>query len=367
MQTLLLHADADNKMSGLTRIYVMESNFVLSGVRRAHPRLDAIEGRRVVESPRDERGVRRWHGVRAKAHGNIASAVRLAGDDPFPEGHLRTCESSVQGVHEGGIGERLDGTQRRAGNELTVGQILSEALAGGQTNNVVGTLRALGPWNGKIKMVTGAPRNGLVVVVGEREFAREAERRKTIGDDELELIGVSRAALVVGNHRRGEAAGIEPGDGKIRLAGQTVHRHRTANTVGGAPEMDVAAIKSAGTEGEKEGISTAHFEEIFGGGELGPVDDVTHGTVAEGKMPVHEARAFFGQGEERGTADTPAGERLAEVGNLLHAGRKNGDGVVGKGFSGLAVGAARVLETPPRGSTCATLAWRRQGPINAQR
>ena len=129
--TLLLQADADNKMSGLTRIYVVEANFVLSGVWWAHPRLDAIEGRRVVESPRDERGVRRGHWVRAKPHDDIASAVRLADGDPFAEGHLPTCKSGVQGVHEGGIGERLDGTQSRAGNELTVGQILSETLAGG--------------------------------------------------------------------------------------------------------------------------------------------------------------------------------------------------------------------------------------------
>ena len=168
-------------------------------------------------------------------------------------------------------------------------------------------------------MMAGAPRDGLVAVVGEGEFAGEAERGKAVADVKFELVRINRAGLGGGGELRGETGGIESRDLKVRVAGKPVHRHGSAHPIGRAPKMDVAAVKGARVEGKQDRVAAACFKKVVEGVELGPVNDVAHRAIAECEVPIHEAGTFFGISQKRGRTNAPARERVAEVGKLFHA------------------------------------------------
>ena len=222
-------------------------------------------------------------------------------------------------VDEGGVGERFLESERGARGELAGGEIVFITARRRYADTVIGARRTLGPRQGEIKMMAGAPRDGLVTVVGQGEFAGEAERGEAVADVELELVRINRAGLGGGGELRGETSGVEARDLEIRMAGKAVHRHGPTHPIGRTPKMDVAAVKRAGVEGKQDWVTPACFEKIIERVELGPVDDVAHGAIAEREVPIHQAGAFFGISQKRGRTDAPARQRVAEVGKLFHA------------------------------------------------
>src|SRR5690606_1529986 len=87
-----------------------------------------------------------------------------------------------------------------------------------------------------------------------------------------------------------------------------------------APEVDVALVEGAGVEGKQDRVAAAGADGLVERGELRPLNDVAHGAVAVGDVPVHEARAAFGQREEGGVAHIPAGEGFAQIRDFFHRG-----------------------------------------------
>jgi hypothetical protein len=55
-------------------------------------------------------------------------------------------------------------------------------------------------------------------------------------------------------------------DFEISLSREPVHRHRSPDAVGGAPEVDVTLVKHAGIERKENGVAAANAREI---GEVG--------------------------------------------------------------------------------------------------
>lgn len=79
-----------------------------------------------------------------------------------------------------------------------------------------------------------------------------------------------------------------------------------------------ALQEGAGGEGEKNGVTAAHFGEASERGQFGPVEDVALGAVGVREVPRHEARTRLGAGEKSRGADTPAKQGYAKVGNCFH-------------------------------------------------
>lgn len=277
---------------------------VFGGVGEAHPRFDAVVGSGGVGRPGDERGVRGRGFGRAKLDTHAFAMFRIA------ERGGVGAETCVERVEKIRIRERLDGFQRRSWKQCAGGRMF-EALGGGDLDGVIFTRGVFMPGDGEIEVVAGAPWRGFASEIFQCEFAGEAERFEKIGDDEFVIVGVGDAVVGGGNELRGETAGVGPEQGEFALAGETVLGHRAANTVGGAPEILVAAIEGAAAEREQDGISAADFGDVGEVGIFRPVDDIAHGAVGEGDVPVKQARAASGKGEESRVADAPARQGLA--------------------------------------------------------
>ena len=88
----------------------MEADFVLGGIGRSHPWLDAVKRRVIGERPCDEAGLGRRHVVGAKPDGDGAGAAFLAEHD------FAARKRGVKGVDKRRIAEALLGRERRTGD-----------------------------------------------------------------------------------------------------------------------------------------------------------------------------------------------------------------------------------------------------------
>jgi hypothetical protein len=145
-------------------------------------------------------------------------------------------------------------------------------------------------------------------------------RLKTVGDGKFVVVGVGVLVGRGGFEGGAEALGVDVIEAKFTLAGNPVHRHGAADAFRIAPEMNISLIKGASGEWKQDGIAAANVGDR--GGEIiefRPVDDVADRAVAAEVVPMHESCAGFGPRQKSGSADLPATDFLAEIGNGVHA------------------------------------------------
>ncbi len=168
-----------------------------------------------------------------------------------------------------------------------------------------------------------APRNGLLVEVAQGEFAGHSEGFKAVGDRELVVVGVGEFGFGVGDELSGKATPIEACGAEFTLAGDAMHRNGPTLTVRAAPVVELSLIEAASTEGEEDGIATAHLGETLDRFELRPIHDVPHRAVPELDVPIHETCALFRDRKKSRGATFPPIEGMAEVLNCFHRAPRN--------------------------------------------